>query len=158
MTPDDRPLADQSGSTAKGKALPMSVDRAQRLFLLAMSLGLFPVALSYGAMPGESLPVLYGISDPDLPTRHVFRAVMGLYLGMICFWLAGVLRPDLRKPALWSVFVFVTGIALGRMLSIGLDGWPGPILVTYLFAEIALAGTSLILITRPPDRTGAARA
>lgn len=136
----------------------MSIDRAQRLFLLAMGLGLVPVALSYGVMPERSLPFLYGISDPDLPTRHVFRAVMGLYLGMICFWLAGALRRDLRMAALWTVFVFVTGIGLGRVLSLGLDGWPGPILVVYLIAEIALAGTSLVLITRSTNRTDAGRA
>jgi len=136
----------------------MSIDQAQRFFLLAMCLGLFPVALSYGVVPERSLPLLYGISDPDLSTRHVFRAVMGLYLGMICFWLAGALRPELRIPALWTVFVFVTGIGLGRALSLGLDGWPGPILVSYLIAETALAGTSLFLITRSTDRTDAGRA
>lgn len=123
----------------------MAIDRAQRLFLLLMSFGLFPVALSYGAMPEVSLPSLYSISDPDLPTRHVFRAVMGLYLGMICFWLAGVLRPNLRVAALWTVFVFVTGIALGRVLSLILDGWPGPLLFFYLLAEIVLAATALWL-------------
>lgn len=124
----------------------MSIDRAQRLFLPAMGLGLVPVALSYGAMPEQSLPFLYGISDPDLPTRHVFRAVMGLYLGMICFWLAGALRADLRIAALWTVFVFVTGIAVGRVLSLSLDGWPGPSLFFYLLAECVLAATSLALI------------
>lgn len=128
----------------------MSIDRAQRLFLLVMSFGLLPVALSYGAMPEHSLPLIYGISDPDLATRHVFRAIMGLYLGMICFWLAGALRSDLRIAVLWTVFVFVTGIALGRALSLVLDGWPQPLLVFYLFAEIALAGTSLYLIIRAP--------
>ena len=133
----------------------MSTDQARRFFLLAMCLGLVPVALSYGVMPEQSLPFIYGISDPDLPTRHIFRAVMGLYLGMICFWLAGALRSGLRIPALWTVFVFVTGIGLGRVLSLGLDGWPAPILVVYLIAEIALAGTSLVLITRSTNRTDA---
>ena len=126
----------------------MSLERTQKLFLLAMSLGLFPVALSYGWSPKDSLPLLYGISEPDLPTRHVFRAIMGLYLGMICFWLAGAFRPHLRMPALWTVFVFVTGIALGRLISIALDGWPAFIFVFYLLAEIALAGASLALILR----------
>jgi len=135
----------------------MSIEQTQRLFLLAMGLGLVPVALSYGVIPEQSLPFLYSISDPDLPTRHIFRAVMGLYLGMICFWLAGALRSELRIPALWSVFVFVTGIGLGRLLSVGLDGWPQPLLVFYLFAEFALAATSLALIVlaRDPKRTGA---
>ncbi|MEM9902133.1 MAG: DUF4345 domain-containing protein [Pseudomonadota bacterium] len=135
----------------------MSIDQAQRLFLLAMGLGLVPVALSSGVMPEYGLPLPYGISDPDLPTRHVFRAVMGLYLGMICFWLAGVLRPDLRRPALWTVFVFVTGIAMGRPLSLALDGWSQPLLLAYLIAEIVLAATSLALIVlaRDADEMGA---
>lgn len=132
----------------------MSIDKAQRVFLFAMSFGLFPVALSYGLLPERSLPLLYGITDPDLPTRHVFRAIMGLYLGMICFWLTGALRPGLRFAALWTVFVFVTGIALGRMLSIGFDGWPQPLLVAYLLAEIALAATSLALIVLARDYEG----
>ncbi|GGB56254.1 hypothetical protein GCM10011316_30440 [Roseibium aquae] len=124
----------------------MSIDQAQRIFLMAMGIGLVPIALTYGAVPGKSLPWLYGISDPDLATRHVFRAVMGLYLGMICFWLAGVLWPSLRTAALWTVFVFVTGIALGRVLSLILDGWPGPLLLLYLPAEIVLAVAALLLI------------
>lgn len=136
----------------------MSIDRVQQLFLLAMSIGLFPVALSYGAMPEASLPLLYGINEPDLPTRHVFRAVMGLYLGMIAFWLGGALRPALRIPALWTIFVFVSGIALGRMLSLGLDGWPGPLLVFYLIAEIGLAATSWTLINKASNRTNAGSA
>lgn len=124
----------------------MGTAQAQKLFLLVMALGIFPVALSYGVMPEYSLPLLYGITDPDLPTQHVFRAVMGLYIGMIGFWLAGFLRSGLRVPALWTVFVFVTGIALGRALSLILDGWPGPLLLFYLVAEIVLAAASLWLI------------
>lgn len=126
----------------------MSVDHARRMFLLVFSLGLVPVALSYGAAPEQSLPLLYGLGDPDLTTRHLFRAMMGLYLAMIAFWLAGSMRPNLRLPALWSAFVFVTGIALGRGLSMVLDGWPQPLLVVYLLLEILLAGSSWYLITR----------
>jgi len=133
----------------------MSIDRAQRLFLLILALSLLPVALAYGAIPQVSLPWLYGLPEPDQTTRHLFRAIMGLYLAMITFWLVGALRPTLRLPALLSVFVFVTGIALGRILSILLDGWPQPLLVFYLFAEIALAGISGTLILRHPKRQGA---
>lgn len=117
-----------------------------------MGIGLVPVALSYGAAPERSLPALYGLSEPDLTTRHLFRAIMGLYLGMIAFWLAGALRPRMRIAALWSVFVFVTGIASGRGLSLAMDGWPGPLLIFYLIAEIVLALTALGLILRGPGR------
>lgn len=136
----------------------MSIDRAQRLFLLALAGGLLPVALSYGAMPGRSLPWLYGLGEPDMTTRHLFRAIMGLYLAMILFWVAGAVHPGLRRPALWSVFVFVTGIGSGRVLSVLLDGWPQPLLVFYLVAEIALALTSGYLLYQSPQPGGKARA
>ncbi len=136
----------------------MSINQMRGLFLLVMGLGLVPVALSYGVVPEISLPLLYGFSDPDLPTQHILRAVMGLYLGMICFWLAGVLRPNLRIAALWNVFVFVTGIALGRGLSLVLDGWPGPLLIFYLIAEIVLAVAALGLIFYGPSRESGAAA
>lgn len=130
----------------------MTIDHMQRGLLVAMAIGLTPIALSYGAAPQASLPWLYGIDVSDVPTRHVFRATMGLYLAMICLWVAGALRPAIRLPALWSLFVFTLGIALGRSLSLLLDGWPGPLLFLYLPAEIALAASSAWLISRSADR------
>ncbi|MEL6241196.1 MAG: DUF4345 domain-containing protein [Pseudomonadota bacterium] len=130
----------------------MTADHMQRGLLLAMAVGLIPIALSYGAAPQASLPWLYGIDADSAPTRHIFRAIMGLYLAMICLWVAGALRPAIRLPALWSLFVFTLGIALGRSLSLLLDGWPGPLLFLYLPAEVALAASSAWLISRNGDR------
>lgn len=130
----------------------MSIDRARRLFLMAFGVGLVPVALAYGAVPELSLTRFYGLDAPDPTTRHFFRAIMGLYLAMIAFWLVGALRPALRMPALWAAFVFVTGVAMGRLLSLALDGWPRPILLIYLVLEIALAATCLTLILWGPGR------
>ncbi|MEO1452519.1 MAG: DUF4345 domain-containing protein [Pseudomonadota bacterium] len=130
----------------------MSVDLMQRGLLLAMAVGLTPIALSYGAAPRASLPWLFGIDAADVPTRHIFRAIMGLYFALIVFWLAGAMRPVLRVPALWSLFVFTLGLALGRGLSLLLDGWPGPLLFIYLPAEVALAASAAWLISRSEHR------
>ncbi|MEO1362139.1 MAG: DUF4345 family protein, partial [Pseudomonadota bacterium] len=86
-----------------------------------------------------------------VPTRNVFRAIMGLYLAMICLWVAGALRPAIRLPALWSLFVFTLGIASGRGLSLLLDGWPGVLLFIYLPAEIALAASAAWLLSKSGD-------
>lgn len=131
----------------------MSSDTLQRGFLLLMAAGIVPVALSYGLAPGATLPWLIGIDATDVDVRHVFRAIMGLYLGMVTFWIAGALRADLRVPALWTVFVFTAGIALGRALSLVTDGWPHPLLVVYLVAEVGLAAAALTLIRTAPARS-----
>lgn len=130
----------------------MPVARMQRGLLLVMAAGLIPVALSYGMAPGASLPWLFGIDADGVPTRHVFRAIMGLYLALICFWIAGAADLRLRIPALWSLFVFTLGLALGRGLSLLLDGWPGPLLFFYLVAEVAVAGSAAWLVARNGDR------
>lgn len=129
----------------------MSIVRMQRALLLALGFGLTPIALSYGAIPHASLPWLFGIDATDIPTRHLFRAIMGLYLALICFWIVGARQDTLRRPALWSLFVFTFGLALGRCLSLILDGWPGLLLTGYMIAEVALALTAGWLLWREPQ-------
>lgn len=116
-----------------------------RVLLLA-ALGLVPVALTYGGVPSRTGPLLMGIEVESTALTHVFRAVMGLYLANAAFWLAGALRPALRRAALWGLMVFMGGVAAGRALSLVLDGWAGPILFGYLLVElvfVALAARAL---------------
>ena len=121
-------------------------------FLLLAAIGLVPIALSYGAAPQKSLPFLFGVSVDGINDAHIFRAVMGLYLALIVFWIAGAAKPDLTSPALWSLVVFMFGLAGGRLLSLALDGWPHWLLVGYLVLEVAfgLAGLQLLKTMKPP--------
>lgn len=119
-----------------------------RAFLLFAAIGLTPVALSYGAMPEVSLAWLFGIDAGDVNSSHIFRAVMGLYLGMIVFWVVGAIDSRLRLAALWSLAVFMLGLAGGRILSLVLDGFPHPLLFTYLVLEVVIGTVGLILIRR----------
>jgi len=107
-----------------------------RLVLLLAAFGLVPVALSYGVMPGESAPLLMGFDVEGTQLTHVMRGLMGLYLANAAFWLAGALRPSLRRPALLGLLVFMGGVALGRALSLVADGWPGFSLFAYLVIEV----------------------
>jgi hypothetical protein len=118
-------------------------EKLSQILLLSVALGLAPVALSYGLAPERSLPWLFGIDASDVNTRHIFRAVMGLYLASLCFWVVGALVGTLRVPALWSLFVFMSGLALGRISSLMLDGWPHPLLVIYTVLELVSAGVAL---------------
>jgi hypothetical protein len=124
----------------------------RRIFLLFAAIGLTPIALSYGAAPSVSLPWLFEIDAAGVNIRHIFRAVMGLYLGLVCFWIAGAFRDDLRVPALWSLFVFMMGLALGRLLSLLIDGWPHPLLVLYMALEFVFAFLAWrLLVSRRAD-------
>ena len=108
----------------------------ESLFLVVAAVGLTPIALAYGLVPEVSAPMLYGIDIDSVSLAHVFRAVMGLYLAMVVFWILGATRDVLRFPALCSVAVFMGGLAVGRLLSLILDGMPEPLLVVYLVLEV----------------------
>ena len=112
-----------------------------RLYLLISAAGLLPIALSYGVDPARILPQLMQINSISGDLTHILRAIMGLYLALIVLWVIGAWRGgELMRTALISEIVFMSGLATGRLLSLLLDGWPSPILITYAIAELLLAG------------------
>ncbi|WP_424966862.1 DUF4345 domain-containing protein [Dinoroseobacter sp. S375] len=121
--------------------------RFQPAFLTLAAVGLTPIALGYGAAPNVTLPWMFGIDASAANTRHIFRAVMGLYLALALFWLMGARKPDLRIPALWSLVIFMGGLAAGRALSLLLDGLPHPLLLIYLFLELGFCALGWKLLT-----------
>ncbi len=136
----------------------MTLETKQRLFLGLAAAGLTPIALSYGLRPDLTLPWLFGVDAAGINTRHIFRAVMGLYLALAVFWCFGALRPNLRLPALWSLVIFMLGLALGRALSLAVDGMPHPLLTIYMLLEVGFAAIGALLIRQSGALSGAAPA
>ena len=116
------------------------------IFLVVAAVGLVPIALGYGLSPVDSMSMLFSIDASTVNASHIFRAVMGLYLALVIFWLFGALRTSLRLPALWSLTVFMFGLAAGRALSLLLDGMPHPLLSIYLLLELGFGTTGAYLI------------
>lgn len=121
----------------------------RQVFLLVTAVGLTPIALSYGLMPQESLGALFDITISNTNGIHVFRAIMGLYLGLISFWIIGAFKVHLRQPALYSLIVFMLGLAAGRTLSFLVDGAPHWLLSVYMVLELALGIVGLLLVKKP---------
>lgn len=118
----------------------------RKLFLFIAAIGLTPIALSYGVIPSASLPYLFGFDASNINLVHIFRAIMGFYLALVGFWIAGALVSSLTVPALWSLVIFMCGLAGGRLISLLLDGLPHWLLVIYLILELVfgLAGLKLL--------------
>lgn len=124
--------------------------RKESVFLLVAAAGLVPIAFSYGFSPAYSLGMLFDIDASAVNSAHIFRAVMGLYLAMVAFWIFGALRENLRVPALWSLAVFMLGLATGRLSSLLIDGMPHPLLTTYLLLELGFGFAALYFIKQQP--------
>jgi len=116
-----------------------------KAFLIFCAVGLVPIALGYGAKPSATLDALFGITVDTTNLTHIMRAVMGLYLGMVVFWLWGAFRRSMAGPALAACAVFMLGLAAGRVLSFILDGMPHWLLVVYAVLEIVLGAIAVIL-------------
>ena len=122
---------------------------SRQLFLLVAAIGLVPVALSYGLSPNISLGFLFDASVPGPNGTHIFRAIMGLYLAMVVFWLIGAYKSEVWQAALYSLVMFMLGLAAGRTLSLMVDGMPYWLLVAYLVVELVLGGVGLQLLKKP---------
>jgi hypothetical protein len=118
-----------------------------KAFLIFCSVGLVPIALGYGAQPSVTMDALFGIAVETTNLTHILRAVMGLYLGMVAFWVWGAFRPAFARPALATCAVFMLGLAAGRVLSFVVDGLPHWLLVVYAVLEIVLGVIAAKLFT-----------
>ena len=125
-----------------------TVDKLQKALLLFVAIGLIPIALSYGLRPEISLSYLFDISVSEINLIQIFRAVMGLYLALILFWFIGAFKIQLRLPALYSLVVFMLGLAAGRIISLILDGVPNWLLLVYLALELSFGILGLVLINK----------
>ena len=116
------------------------------LCLLLIAPGVLAVSLSYGLYPEITLKYLYDIEVNSANLANIFRAIMGLYIALSMFWVVGAFKKSLRLAALWSMTIFMTGIALGRILSILVDGYPDHIFLGYTLIEVVSAITGILLI------------
>ncbi len=117
-------------------------------FLILTAIGVALVSLGYGVNPKLGMPLLYGIDIESVNQINMYRAIMGLYLAISLYWIIGALNENVKLSALWSMFVFMTGIGSGRLISFYLDGTPSTIFMFFLFIEIISTVLCLFFISR----------
>ena len=110
--------------------------RLMRAYLLLIAIGLVPIALSYGIDPAGVLPRVLNIAVEGTDQTQIFRALMCLYLGASVFWAVAAFKPGWQRVAvIWGV-IFMFSLALGRAISLILDGPASRLLDFYLGLEI----------------------
>ena len=111
-----------------------------KLFLLFAGVFLFPVALTYGVDPAATLPKFMNIAVEGTDLTHIFRALGCLYVAMSTFCIIAAFTPEWRYVAvIWTVF-FAYSLAIGRILSMVIDGMPSGMLLFFLAVEL-IVGT-----------------
>jgi hypothetical protein len=123
-------------------------------YLLLVAVLLVPIALSYGIAPATVLPKALDISVSGADQTQICRALMCLYLAASVFWAIAAFKPDWQSIAvIWAVF-FCFSLALGRVISLVVDGPASLLLDVYLALEIfgGLLGLAVLAYARNEAR------
>lgn len=97
------------------------------------------VSLTYGLFPNNILPKLFDFRVESIDLTQVFRATMGLYLGMVGLWLTGMFKPYFWRTATIANIFLMFGLASGRIISLVVDGIPSIFFCAGLVVELILA-------------------
>lgn len=110
----------------------------KNLHLLLSVAIVIPAAIFYGWNPEHVLPFFFDFEVKTTDLKSVFRAIMGLYLSFSLLWILGIVKPNFWKAATLSNGLFMSGIALGRLLSLFIDGKSSDLFLYGFFGEAIL--------------------
>ena len=113
--------------------------KRKNLHLTISTIIITVISLTYGLFPNKSLPKFFEFNVESIDLKNVFRATMGLYLGMVVLWVIGIFKPFHWRTATISNVFFMTGLALGRIISLVVDGVPPIAFSVGLALELTLA-------------------
>ena len=113
--------------------------KKKNLHLIISTIIIIVVSLTDGLFPTSILPTLFDFKMASIDLKHIFRAIMGLYLGMVVLWIIGILKPFYWQTATISNVCFMMGLALGRIVSLVVDRVPSISFSTGLALELVLS-------------------
>lgn len=109
--------------------------KTKNLHLIISIFTITLVGVVYGLIPNGFLKNIFQFKFENTDLSTIFRAMMGLYIGMATFWLIGIVKPQFWVAATLSNILFMGGLAMGRILSIILDGTPSCVFLLGLTIE-----------------------
>ena len=101
-----------------------NIFKVKNLHLWLSSLTVIGVGISYGISPNQILPFFFDFKVETIDLNNIFRAIMGLYLGLAFYWIYGIFKSEHWKNATLICVIFMGGLAFGRIISILFDGIP----------------------------------
>ncbi len=107
-----------------------------KVLLISASLGIGVVGLGYLISP----QFMYGLYNIDITSTNQFNMVRGAYSGLFLsfslLFFVGAINEKIEFPAMVSLFVFMSGFAIGRITSVVLEGMPGFRIIGLLLFEL----------------------
>ena len=116
--------------------------KMRNLHLIISAILIVAIAFAYGIAPGALFPALFDFKVETTDLHNIFRSIMCLYIGMVILWVAGIFKPRYWNTATMVNIIFMSGLALGRLISFAADGIPSITLLIGFFVEVSLGALS----------------
>ena len=125
----------------------MKFERLAQALLATASVIIFAIGVSFGGNPATWLPAVYDIPVSTTAGAQFARSVMGFMIGVVALWITGIVWRGFRVPALVLLAFTMTGLVLGRVSSLIIDGTDVPLIFTlYLIAESLTAASAIVML------------
>ena len=124
-----------------------------KVFLLGAVVIVVPIALSYGLDPANVLPRFLDINVEGNDQTQIFRAMMFLYHGACLFWAMAAFKPEWQRAGMVWAVIFSLSLAVGRIVSLIVDGPASRLLDVYLGVEIAAGLLGIAILAYEKRRT-----
>jgi hypothetical protein len=102
--------------------------------LIISSFVVLLVSVVYGFAP----ELFFKLSVNTIDEQNILKAIMGVYIAFAILWILGICNPKLWKIATVSNFIFMFGLASGRIISMLFDGIPSLLLLLGVSGELIL--------------------
>ena len=103
--------------------------------ILSLSI-VIPTAIIYGSP--SILPEYLNIKVNTVDFSNMLKAIMCLYLGISFVWILGIWKTEYWKIATQLNILFMLSLAIGRILSMIMDGFPTSGYIFGIIAEFVL--------------------
>ena len=113
----------------------------KNLHLIVSSSIVIPTAIIYGSP--SILPKYLNIKVNTVDFSNMLKAIMCLYLGISFVWILGIWKTDYWKIATQLNILFMLSLAIGRLLSMLMDGFPTGGYIFGIIAEFVLGFYSI---------------
>ena len=124
--------------------------KTRNLHLLISAIIITIISLTYGLFPDNVLPGIFDFEVGSTDLKQVFRATMGLYLGMAILWVIGIFNAFHWRTATIANVVFMIGLSVGRIISLIIDGVPTIWFSIGLGLELSLGLWGIINLKKYP--------
>ncbi len=117
-----------------------------RIFLILLGLATLNIAIQAIFDP-QTVMSMVDVQLGNITARNSIRAFYGSVNACFAlFWIYAAFRA--QREGLLLAVLYTGGFAIGRLLSIAMDGMPGAFAMQWLVVETVFAGVAVFLLAR----------